>query len=190
MLKPILVVLIVSLFSFAIADELVYEPPWYGGCPNFTQEQIDVLTIAIDIGGRHDQEVYDVIGDHLRYTTMAILTRESFVGTNIIRQRHERKSRTGSYGVMHVTVTTAFHDILEMRYTWHNRNLFETGWIVTMLTDDRKAVEAGYFILKKKIIQHGSLWAGVRAYNGAGVSADRYLIDVKYRVSKLIECGY
>lgn len=191
MIKSFVFALIISLFSFAIAsdNEWIYEPPWHGGCPNFTQEQLDVLTIAIDVGGRYDADLYEVINDHVRYTTMAIVTRESFVGDYIIRQ-NPRDGSSGSFGVMHVLATTAFDRILDMGYTWHNRHLFETDWIVTMLTNDREAIKAGVFVLKELIIQHGSLWAGVRAYNGAGVSADRYLIDVRYRVNKLIECGY
>jgi len=184
--------IIVLFFKPVQASDLdgwTYEPPWHGGCPSFTQEQLDVLVVAIEIGGHHDKELYAVIGDNVRYTTMAIVSRESFVGEYIIRQ-NPRDGVTGSYGVMHVLVTTAFADIYEMGYTWRNRSLFESEWIVSMLTDDRAAIRDGYAVLKSKIIQHGSLWAGVKAYNGAGHMAERYMQDVRYRVNKLIDCGY
>lgn len=166
-----------------------YEPPWYGGCPNFTQEQLDILMIAIDVGGRYDPELYAVIQDHIRYTTMAMVTREAFVGKYVIRQ-NPRDGTSGSYGVMHVLVTTAFTRLYDMGYTWRNRHHFESEWIVTMLTDDRQAIEDGVAYLKMMIIEQGTLWGGVRAYNGAGIAAERYAQDVRYRVNKLIECGY
>lgn len=53
-------------------------------------------------------------------------------------------------------------------------------------TDPMQNALAGMHILKKKITeQNGDVWAGVRAYNGAGPAADQYLNQVKANYSKL-----
>lgn len=53
-------------------------------------------------------------------------------------------------------------------------------------TDPMQNALGGMYILKRKIAeQGGDLWAGVRAYNGAGPAADQYLSQVQQNYNSL-----
>lgn len=56
--------------------------------------------------------------------------------------------------------------------------------------DPEQNAEAGMYILKKKIEEHGGdTWAGVRAYNGAGEAADQYLNQIQQNYDNLGDIG-
>lgn len=53
-------------------------------------------------------------------------------------------------------------------------------------TDHKQNIEAGIYILNKKIEENnGDIWAGVRAYNGSGEAADEYVRQVQQNYNSL-----
>jgi hypothetical protein len=65
----------------------------FAHCPNYTEEQNDVMRLAYSVGVSHD----------LGYTLAAIVRQESFVGPYIIRL-NPKDGAAGSYGLTHITL--------------------------------------------------------------------------------------
>lgn len=188
----LIIVATLVLLPTADASTLPEYGPWGDSCPNFTDEQLEILELGKIIGGQRDEELWAAIGDTIPYTTTAIITREGFVGPYVIRQNPADgpgHRRVGAYGVMQVLITTSFH-MRDLRYTWRNRSLYEGEIITTMINNDREAIEEGVQYLTEMIVERQDLWAGVRAYNGAGAKAEAYMNDIKVRVAVLQKCGF
>lgn len=102
---------------------------------------------------------------------LAIASRES--GGDDVNAIHMAKGG----GIMQVTEDSA---------GWYGVNDLYPDW----RDDPEQNAEAGMYILKKKIEEAGGdTWAGVRAYNGAGEAADRYLNQIQQNYDNLGDIG-
>lgn len=139
-------------------------------CPKHTDEQKALLQLAYDTGKPHD----------LGYTLAAIVWREAFVGSYIVRV-NGNDGKHGSFGITQVQLTTAMSLTKEDNIWRAKQNL-----VIRLMTDDLFSLHLSIKKLKKH--RHKGFRGMWKAYNGRGPMADKYSEAIAQNVTVLQNC--
>lgn len=162
-MKSITTFVIAFLFTLAVnAQE----------CRKYTEEQISALVLSYNVGKPHD----------LSYTLMAIVERESFVGSHVIRV-NSKDGKYGSYGISHINLETAMW-LEGVGNQWEARAEVAPRLIV----DDLYSLNLSL----RKLETNANLgWSDmVRSYNGSVRSPKtlEYLDGIRENINKYRNC--
>lgn len=151
---------------------LLARPVESSECQTFTEQQSRVLQLSYVIGEPED----------LGYTLAAIAMQESFVGRYVVRI-NPKDGKSGSYGITHVLLETAMW-LEGEKSIWKAKQ----DIVPKLLTDDVYSLRLS---IKKLKSYSGTDWKGmVKAYNGSGKMADKYLDKIIKHVKMLKQCNY
>ena len=160
MIKELTLALALAL-SAPIASAAHTDEP----CRAFSPEQLVLLNMAYTYGKQFDYE----------YTLPAIVWREAFVGSLVIRTN----PADPSYGITHVTFPTL---------KWlSGLDYFPAAKEAEKLVkDDMLALEYG--VRKLQTVHNTTFWAAWRDYNGRSPEGEKYANKIKHNVSELYRC--
>ena len=158
---------IIATIAFVV---ILAEPVKASQCRSMTVEQERAVQLAYIVG----------LPEDLGYTLAAITIQESFVGEYIVKAFPE-DAKYGSYGLTHITLTTAM-------WLEGEENIWRAKQDILprLLTDDLYALKMS---LRKLNSYRGDSWAGmVKSYNGRGEKAEKYLQSIVKHVKMLKTC--